>query len=54
MIILNSLNDEKSGFEYDTNKITVIHKNGKQIDFPLKSKFQAANSIITEILKSNG
>ena len=51
MIILNSLNDEKSGFEFGTNKITIIHKNGKQIDFPLKSKFQAANSIITEILK---
>ena len=54
MIVLNSLNDEQSGFEYNTNKITVIHKNGGQIDFPLESKFQAANKIISEILKSNG
>jgi phosphopantothenoylcysteine decarboxylase/phosphopantothenate--cysteine ligase len=54
LIILNSLKDEMSGFEYNTNKITIIHKNGKQIDFPLKSKFQAANTIISEILKSNG
>jgi phosphopantothenoylcysteine decarboxylase / phosphopantothenate---cysteine ligase len=54
LIVLNSLNDDLSGFEYDTNKITIIHKNGKLIDFPLKSKFQAANTIITEILKSNG
>ena len=54
LIVLNSLNDEMSGFEYNTNKITVIHKNGKQIGFPLKSKFQAANTIISEILKSNG
>jgi phosphopantothenoylcysteine decarboxylase/phosphopantothenate--cysteine ligase len=54
MIILNSLNDENSGFEYNTNKITVIHKNGKQIAFPLMSKFQAANKIISEVLKLNG
>jgi phosphopantothenoylcysteine decarboxylase / phosphopantothenate---cysteine ligase len=54
LIVMNSLNDENSGFEYNTNKITVIHKNGKQIDFPLKSKFQAANTILSEILKLNG
>ncbi len=51
MIVLNSLNDQKSGFEFNTNKIKVIHKNGEQIDFPLQSKFQAANNILSEILK---
>jgi phosphopantothenoylcysteine decarboxylase/phosphopantothenate--cysteine ligase len=54
MIVLNSLKHENSGFEFNTNKITVIHKNGKQIGFPLMSKFQAANVIISEILKANG
>lgn len=54
MIVLNSLKDENSGFEYNTNRITVIHKNGKPVVFPLMSKFQAANIIISEILKSNG
>ncbi len=51
MIVLNSLKDKNSGFEFETNKITVIHKNGKKINFPLQSKFQAANKILTEILK---
>ena len=51
MIVLNSLKDHKSGFEFNTNKIKVIHKNGEQIDFPLQSKFQAANKILSEILK---
>ena len=51
MIVLNSLKDEKSGFEFNTNKIKVIHRNGEQIDFPLQSKFQAANNILSEILK---
>jgi phosphopantothenoylcysteine decarboxylase/phosphopantothenate--cysteine ligase len=51
MIILNSLKDENSGFEFNTNKIKVIHRNGEQIDFPLQSKFQVANKILSEILK---
>ncbi len=51
MIILNSLKDKKSGFEFDTNKITVIHSTGKQVKFPLLTKFQAANKILSEIIK---
>ena len=51
MIVLNSLKDKKSGFEFDTNKITIFHKNRKAVKFPLQSKFQAANKILSEILK---
>ncbi len=53
MIVLNSLKDKKSGFDYDTNKITVIHKNGKAAKFRLMSKFQAANKILTEIIRTS-
>jgi len=49
MIILNSLSDKKSGFEYDTNKIMVINKSGKKKSFSLQSKFQVANNILTEL-----
>lgn len=51
MIVLNSLKDKNSGFEADTNKITVIHKTEIKKSYPLQSKFQAANSILTEISK---
>ncbi len=51
MIVLNSLKDEKSGFETDTNKVTVIHSSGDEIEFPLQSKFQIANNILTELHK---
>lgn len=51
MIVLNSLKDKNSGFEVGTNKISVIHKSGKQIKFSLQTKFQAANKILSEILK---
>jgi phosphopantothenoylcysteine decarboxylase / phosphopantothenate---cysteine ligase len=50
MIVLNSPKDKTSAFEYDTNKITVIHKTGKQKSYPLLSKFQAANKILSEIV----
>lgn len=50
MIVLNSLKDKKSGFEFDTNKIIVFNKSGKKKSFPLQSKFQAANKIISEVL----
>lgn len=53
MIVLNSLNDKGSGFEFDTNKITIIHKDGKEKNFELQSKFSAANSILSEMLRIN-
>lgn len=51
MIVLNSLKDKKSGFEVDTNKITVIHRSGKKDNFPLLTKFQTANKILSELIK---
>ena len=47
MIVLNSPGKE-SGFEVDTNKVTIIKQDGKTIKMPLLSKFQAANKILTE------
>jgi phosphopantothenoylcysteine decarboxylase/phosphopantothenate--cysteine ligase len=45
-IILNSLNDKGSGFNSDTNKITIIGKNNKITRFELKSKHEVAFDII--------
>ncbi|GBD87567.1 coenzyme A biosynthesis bifunctional protein CoaBC [bacterium BMS3Abin03] len=49
IIVLNSLKDKGSGFEFDTNRITIIRKSGKAVKLPLQSKFQAANKILTEL-----
>lgn len=51
MIVLNSLKEEGSGFEHNTNKITIINKNLEMIDFPLESKFETANQILSQIIK---
>lgn len=48
-IVLNSLNDKGAGFGKDTNKITFIDKNEQIKTFPLKSKAEVAQDIISEI-----
>jgi phosphopantothenoylcysteine decarboxylase/phosphopantothenate--cysteine ligase len=47
MIVLNSPGKE-TGFEVDTNKVTILKQDGKSIKIPLLSKFQVANKILTE------
>lgn len=49
MIVLNSLKDEGAGFGVDTNKITVLKKDGSSASFPLKTKDSVAVDIISEI-----
>ena len=51
MIVLNSLQDKDAAFEYDTNKVTVIGSNLNQQVYPLLSKFQTANNILSELIK---
>jgi phosphopantothenoylcysteine decarboxylase/phosphopantothenate--cysteine ligase len=47
MIVLNSPGKE-TGFEVDTNKVTLLKQDGKTIKLPLLSKFQVANKILSE------
>ncbi len=46
-IVLNSLADKGAGFGYDTNKVTIIQRNGEKKDFELKSKKEVAKDIIS-------
>ena len=46
MIILNSLQDQNSGFEYDTNQVTIYRRDTKPLHLPLMSKFQTAHNIL--------
>lgn len=48
-IVLNSLNDDNAGFGYDTNKITILHKDGRRKVFELKNKTAVASDIVAEI-----
>lgn len=50
MIVLNSLQQEGAGFGYDTNKVTIYEKSGKQFSFDLKSKKEIAADIVNTII----
>ena len=52
MIVLNSLNDKGAGFGYDTNKITIFKKKGKETRFDTKSKEEVAKDIVDEIINT--
>ena len=49
-IVLNSLKDEKAGFGFDTNKITLLFRSGGIKKFELKSKLKVAEDIVAEIV----
>lgn len=49
MIVLNSLNDEGAGFGHDTNKISLITRNGDIRKFSLKNKKEVASDIVNAI-----
>jgi phosphopantothenoylcysteine decarboxylase/phosphopantothenate--cysteine ligase len=49
MIVLNSLQDAGAGFGYDTNKITIFDRTGKEYPFDIKSKKEVAIDIVNTI-----
>lgn len=51
-IVLNSLRDKGAGFNHDTNKISIIFKDGKAEHFDLKSKADVAKDIVDQIVRS--
>ena len=51
MIVLNSLNDTGAGFGYDTNKITIFDRTGKEYPFDTKTKQEVAVDIVNTIIQ---
>ncbi len=49
MIVLNSLRDEGAGFGHDTNKITILKRDGSVVPLELQSKSDAAVAIVDHI-----
>jgi phosphopantothenoylcysteine decarboxylase / phosphopantothenate---cysteine ligase len=48
-IVLNSIRDNGAGFGYDTNKISIVHRDTSVKHFELKPKTEVARDIINEI-----
>lgn len=48
-IILNSLRDKGAGFGYDTNKVSILAKDGSEENLPLLSKAEVADRIVQKL-----
>ena len=48
-IVLNSLKTPGAGFAVDTNQVTLLFANGKQMEYPLKSKKDVAKDIVSQL-----
>lgn len=53
-IVLNSMRDEGAGFGHNTNRITIIDKNGNTAKFELKPKAEVAKDIADYVSKMKG
>ena len=49
VIVMNSIKDEGAGFEYETNKISILDRDNKLSTFELKSKDLVAKDIVNYI-----
>lgn len=49
LIVLNTLADEGAGFGYDTNKVTLVERNGTITRYDIKTKEEVAEDIVNKI-----
>lgn len=52
LIVLNSAKEEGAGFQHDTNRVKIFHRNGKMIASDLMPKSEVAELILEEIKKA--
>jgi phosphopantothenoylcysteine decarboxylase / phosphopantothenate---cysteine ligase len=53
-IVLNSLRDAGAGFGHDTNKVTIVRRQGPALDLPLMSKREVAQKIVDLMVEMSG
>jgi phosphopantothenoylcysteine decarboxylase/phosphopantothenate--cysteine ligase len=50
MIVANDVTQEGAGFDADTNIVTLFLRDGREVPFPMLSKFDVANRILDQIV----
>ncbi len=50
-IVLNSLREKGSGFQHDTNKVSIIDRAGSITEYDLKSKKEVAADIVNKLIE---
>ena len=54
LIVANDITEENSGFGADTNKVTLIGKDGSPKDLPVMSKREVADRILDRVVRLFG
>lgn len=49
-IVLNSLSDAGAGFRCDTNKVSILERNGQITEYALKNKTEVAGDIVNKLV----
>jgi phosphopantothenoylcysteine decarboxylase/phosphopantothenate--cysteine ligase len=51
LIVVNDALEPGAGFEVDTNRVTLLHRDGRRADLPLASKAEVAEAILDAVEK---
>jgi phosphopantothenoylcysteine decarboxylase / phosphopantothenate---cysteine ligase len=51
MIVANDVSSPSSGFSVDTNQVTLLHADGKNVPLPLLPKSEVADRVISEVAR---
>jgi phosphopantothenoylcysteine decarboxylase/phosphopantothenate--cysteine ligase len=51
LIVANDVNQSDSGFQVDTNEVTLIPREGASISLPLMSKEEVAEKILDQVVE---
>jgi phosphopantothenoylcysteine decarboxylase/phosphopantothenate--cysteine ligase len=51
LIVLNNAREEGAGFEVDTNRVTIIQRNGGEDALPLMAKAEVADAILDRVVE---
>jgi phosphopantothenoylcysteine decarboxylase/phosphopantothenate--cysteine ligase len=51
LIVANDITDAESGFAVDTNKVTILSRDGSVADLPLMTKKEVAEKILDKVVE---
>ncbi len=51
LIVANDVTAEGAGFDHDTNVVTLLARDGREVSLPRMSKWDAANRVLDEVLR---
>ncbi|MCI0459195.1 MAG: bifunctional phosphopantothenoylcysteine decarboxylase/phosphopantothenate--cysteine ligase CoaBC [Gemmataceae bacterium] len=54
MVVANDVTREGAGFDSETNIVTILTRDGRQIDVPRMPKFSVANRVLDEVVRLKG